>query len=179
MNIGFSLVLNCVKCGIRVSVVVTTPCLFVCLSFTVGLWCMFRVGLFWSMYTIFIVISIITTKTRAKDILPNIHRTQAAVTVHCRHPPAATEWSGLSLTDVICRIRPTPYNAFSVGMTQQFFPVLSLVTLTFDLWSWHSNSSKRGTKHFFPVNLAQNLFSRSRDIWVTNNKLITDSSRLF
>ena len=34
---------------------------------------------------------------------------------------------------------------------------LSLVTLTFYLWPWHSNSSERGTKqeHVFPVNLAQ------------------------
>jgi len=32
---------------------------------------------------------------------------------------------------------------------------LSLVTLTFDLWHWPSNSSERGTKHVFPVNLAQ------------------------
>ena len=34
-------------------------------------------------------------------------------------------------------------------------PSLSLVTLTFDLWPWHSNSSERGTKHAFHVNLAQ------------------------
>jgi len=32
---------------------------------------------------------------------------------------------------------------------------LSLVTLTFDLWSWHSNSSERRTKHVFPVYFAQ------------------------
>jgi len=32
---------------------------------------------------------------------------------------------------------------------------LSLVTLTFDLWHWHSISTERGTKHVFPVNLAQ------------------------
>jgi len=32
---------------------------------------------------------------------------------------------------------------------------LSLVTLTFDLWPWHSNSSERSTKHVFPMNLAQ------------------------
>jgi len=31
---------------------------------------------------------------------------------------------------------------------------LSLVTLTFDLWPWRSNSSERGTKHVFTVNLA-------------------------
>jgi len=34
-------------------------------------------------------------------------------------------------------------------------PFLSLVTLTFDLSPWHSNSSERGTKHVFRVNLAQ------------------------
>jgi len=27
------------------------------------------------------------------------------------------------------------------------FPVLSMVTLTFELWPWHSNSSERRTKH--------------------------------
>ena len=32
---------------------------------------------------------------------------------------------------------------------------LSLLTLTFDLWNWHSNLSEQGTKHVFPVNLAQ------------------------
>jgi len=34
-------------------------------------------------------------------------------------------------------------------------PFLSLVTLTFDRWPWHSNSSERGTKHVFRVHLAQ------------------------
>jgi len=32
---------------------------------------------------------------------------------------------------------------------------LFLVTLTFDLWPWHSNSSHRWTKHMFCVNLVQ------------------------
>jgi len=35
------------------------------------------------------------------------------------------------------------------------FRFLSLVTLNFDLWSWPSNSSERGRKHVFRVNLAQ------------------------
>jgi len=34
-------------------------------------------------------------------------------------------------------------------------PFLSLVTLTFNLWPWPSNSSERGTKHVFHVNLMQ------------------------
>ena len=50
---------------------------------------------------------------------------------------------------------------------------LSLVTLTFDIWPWPSNSSKRRTKHVFCVNLAQNPFSGSGDISYTN-KAITD-----
>jgi len=33
------------------------------------------------------------------------------------------------------------------------FPVF--VPGDLDLWPWHSNSSERGTKHIFPVNLAQ------------------------
>jgi len=35
----------------------------------------------------------------------------------------------------------------------EFF--LSLVTLTFDFWHWHSKSSERGTKHIYPVNFVQ------------------------
>ena len=34
-------------------------------------------------------------------------------------------------------------------------PFLSLVTLTFDLWPWHSKLSEKGTKHVFPVNFVQ------------------------
>jgi len=34
-------------------------------------------------------------------------------------------------------------------------PFLSPVTFTFKLWPWPSNSSERGTKHVFYVNLAQ------------------------
>jgi len=59
-------------------------------------------------------------KTGAK---PNINRSQAAVSVHAvmPSPPAATEWCRLLLIDVISSGRRTPYNALSIGMTQQFF----------------------------------------------------------
>jgi len=59
------------------------------------------------------------------------------------HPSTATKWSRLLQHDVICTER-IPLVHF-----------LSMVTLTFALWPWHSNSFERGTKHVFPVNLAQ------------------------
>jgi len=43
------------------------------------------------------------------------------------------------------------YAIFSERVTVHF----SLVTLIFDLWPWHSNSSEREIKHVFSVNLAQ------------------------
>jgi len=57
------------------------------------------------------------------------------------------------------------------GMTQQFFSVLSLVTLTFELWHWHSNSSEEG-----PNTFGANPFSRSWNIWVTNNYVLTNAT---
>jgi len=48
-------------------------------------------------------------------------------------------------------------------------PFLSLVTLTFDLWPWHSNFSERGTKHVLPVNLAQ-IRSAVSEIFHTQTK---------
>jgi len=62
-------------------------------------------------------------------------------------PPAATEWSRLMLHDVICSERATMH--FQRGRN------LSVVTLTFDIAHWHSNSSERRTKYVFTVNLAQ------------------------
>jgi len=83
------------------------------------------------------------------------------VTVHCRHPvtpgghgmvPSAAERQ-----NVLCSVRRTRYNALSIGMTQQYFCFSPWWPwpLTFDLWPWHSNSSERGIKHVFAVNLAQ------------------------
>jgi len=48
---------------------------------------------------------------------------------------------------------------------------LFLVTFTFDLWPWPSNSSKRGTNQTFCVNLAQihSVFS-AQDISYANKK---------
>jgi len=64
-------------------------------------------------------------KTRAKDVLPNINRMQAATSVLSHHPLAATEWSHLLLHDVVCSERITIH--FQWGGN------LFLVTLTFDL----------------------------------------------
>jgi len=54
---------------------------------------------------------------------------------------------------------------------------LSLVTLTFHLWPWPSNSSEQGIKHDFPVNFAH-VRSAVPKISVTNkkNKKVTDST---
>jgi len=64
------------------------------------------------------------------------------------------------------------------GRAQSF---LSLVTLTFDLWPWHSNSIQaRDRTRVFPVNLAQIRSAVPRDIWFTNktkNKKITDRAK--
>jgi len=62
--------------------------------------------------------------TRAKDVLPNMHRTQG----QRNHPTtAATEWCHLPLRDVICSER-VPFVAAKSGGSG-----LSLVTMTFDL----------------------------------------------
>jgi len=37
-------------------------------------------------------------------------------------------------------------------------------------WPWHSNLSNRGTKHIFPVKLAQIHLAIPRDIWFTNKR---------
>jgi len=44
----------------------------------------------------------------------------------------------------------------SVQQFQRYLPKTQFfVCGDLDLWPWHSNSSKQGTKHVFPVNLAQ------------------------
>jgi len=88
--------------------------------------------------------------TRAKDVLPNIHCKQGRWNISPRQRRNCA----------VCHC----VTSFSAS------EFLSLLTLTFDLWPWHSKSSERGTKHIFPVNLAQIRFSRSRDIWVRNKK---------
>jgi len=47
------------------------------------------------------------------------------------------------------------HSVAAVGWWECIACFLSLMTLSFDLWPWHSNSSEWGTKHVFPVNLAQ------------------------
>jgi len=87
----------------------------------------------------------------SKDILPNIDRQQAAVSVHVRHP-VSSGCDGMVPSAAGCRhlqrsAYATPYNALSMGRKT---PCVDL-----DLWPWHSNSSERGTKHVFPVYLTQ------------------------
>jgi len=50
-------------------------------------------------------------------------------------------------------------------------------TLTFDLWHWHSNSTERGTKHVFPVNLAQIRSAVPKIFHIKTKKSRTDSAK--
>jgi len=56
---------------------------------------------------------------------------------------------------------------------------LYLMTLTFDIWPWPSNLSKRGSKHVFglPCEFGENPFSGSRDISYTNKLTHTDGTK--
>jgi len=47
-----------------------------------------------------------------------------------------------------------------------------------DLWPWHSNSSERGTKHIFPVNLAQIRSAVPEIFYSQTNKKKQKSHRL-
>jgi len=55
----------------------------------------------------------------------------------------------------------TPYDTLSLERKTLFGDLY--------LWPWHSNSSQRGTKHVFPVNLAQ-IRSTITDIFVEQTK---------
>jgi len=84
--------------------------------------------------------------------LPNINRTQAAFIVTC-HSPAATQWCRLLLRAAY-GLQRTPH----LTMHCQWGSLSSFsffVSGDLDLWPWHSNSSERGSKHVFQVNLAQ------------------------
>ena len=100
--------------------------------------------------------------TRAKEVLPNKNHARNAhhtSPVHSHHPgsdtmvPSAAAWRYLQRTH---------YNAFTMG--RKFVHG----DLNLDLWPWHSNSSKRGTKHI--CEFGPNPFSSSRDISYTNKQ---------
>ena len=105
--------------------------------------------------------------------LPNIHRTQAAVSVYSRHPvtpPAATEWCRLMLDDVICSVRRT--RRLTMGMTQQFS--------RFCPWClWHLTLTFKLVRARLQTRLlckfGANPFSRFRDIWLTNKQTISQT----
>ena len=97
-----------------------------------------------------------------------------ACAVHSHHPTAATEWSSLLLHDVICSERVIMHCQWGYPSKS---PFLSVVTSTFDLWPWPSNSSERGTKHVFPWReFAANPFNGSRNISYTI-KMVTDIAK--
>jgi len=108
---------------------------------------------------VFVDMSYLVKQHGIKLELKMFYRTHTArkppkvpVTVHSRYPvtpPAAMEWSRLLLL-VICSVRCTLYNACQWGWLSSF---PGFVPGDTDLWSLHSNLSKRGTKHVFLVNL--------------------------
>ena len=118
-------------------------------------------------------------QTRAKDVLPNINRTQAA---EITSPPAATEWSRLLLRDVICKDRVTVCHAAEwtipslPGVMGVHSAFLSLVTLTFDLDIQTHLSEGPNTSSLW---IWRKSFSGFRDIWFTNKqtKQVTDSAK--
>jgi len=75
-----------------------------------------------------LIFSFSVSQTRAKDVLRNINRTQAAEITRL---PAATEWCRLLLHDVICN-KHVPFCCCR-GLWECTARFLSLVTLTFDL----------------------------------------------
>jgi len=96
-------------------------------------------------------------ETRAKDVLPNIHCTQTVVSVCCRHPVTPR----LRRNGVVC-CWMTSFAAYGVRDALQCIvngndaaAFFCFVPGDLTLWPWHSNSSKRGTKHVFLVNLGQ------------------------
>ena len=78
-----------------------------------------------------------TIKNQSKNVLPKINRMQATpLTMHC---------NALHAADGTIPLLPG-----GDGSAQHVICPSDL-----DLWPWHSNSSKRGTTHIFPVNLVQ------------------------
>ena len=108
-------------------------------------------------------------KLEPKMFLRNIHRTQAAVSVYCRHPHnplAATQWCRL-LPSAAYGVRRTPYYALSMGMTQQFFVFCPW-------WSWPLTLAfklvRARDQTRLHCKLDANPFIHSGDISVTNKK---------
>jgi len=93
--------------------------------------------------------------TRAEDVLPNIHRTQAAVSVYCRHPRLRR--NGV----VCCCVQRTAY-ALSMGWLSSFS--------FWPWWPWPLTFKlvRARVQHVFPVNLAQ---IRSKGIWVKSKNV--------
>jgi len=96
------------------------------------------------------------TKTRAKDVLPNINRTQAAEIT------PVTEWPRLLLTDVICSECILFHHRWEWWeCTVHFCP----------WWPWPLTFkfARVRTKHVFTANLVQ-ILQRSGDIFHTQTK---------
>jgi len=92
--------------------------------------------------------------TSAKDVLPNIKRTQAAKVTPGSDGmvPSAAAWCCLQWAhyNASCSRMDYLFVAGGDGSAQHVF-----VPGDLDLWPWHSYSSEWGTKHVFHVNLAQ------------------------
>ena len=91
--------------------------------------------------------------TRAKDVLPNINCTQAAKITRRQRQNGPiccylTLFAANTLQCVTQQNGPLVRCWKAMGVHSPFF-------VPGEWWPWHSNSSKRGTKHVFPVNLAE------------------------
>jgi len=70
-----------------------------------------------------------------------------------------------------CSIKHKPHTGRRKGRKMPFF-----VPGDLDLWPWHSNSSQRGTKHVFHVNVAE-IRLAVPEIFHTQIKKVTDSAK--
>jgi len=102
------------------------------------------------MTSVYLATTIHVVTTRAKDVLPNINHMQASKVTPGSDGmvPSAAAWRCLQQAHTI-RMLPGVMGVHGAS----FVPV----TLIFDLWPWHSNTSKQGTKHVSPVNLCKSV----------------------
>ena len=88
--------------------------------------------------------------TTAKHVAPKIHHTQGPR----NHPSRNRMVSSRPLLLHAAFSERIPF-VRSRGVSAALSAFLSLMTLTFNLWPWHSNSFERGINRVFAVNLAQ------------------------
>jgi len=108
-----------------------------------------------------------------------VNPTQDAVSAHSRNPVApGGYWIDPSAVRILQRTGTAQALQCIVNCDDSaVFRFLFLVTLAFDFWPWHSNSSERGTKHVFRVNLAQIRSAVPEIFEAQRHKKITDGAK--